>query len=377
LENAYAAVDGDMATTHVMKHSLITFGLKKLTLKKQAFINFTYSLLMSEMVEYLSPEDIVIELLEDIPLNREVIERCRELKQMGFKIAVDDIVDDYLPDELLPFIDILKIDFLHATNQKKLLLVNKYKHTSLLLLAEKVESQDDFKQAFSLGFDFFQGYYFSKPKIITGVDIQAFPGQYINLLNELNKEESNVDILTGLIELDVSMSYKLLRMVNTIGYSRRVKVSSIKQAILVMGLNELKKWITLLMMTSVIRDEESQELFHLSLTRAKIAEEIAKRQNRKSSEYYLFGLFSAIEAILNKPLLLILEDLPLSSYIKNGLLGREKDLLLLLHLFRDLENGAENPANIELSPAGSTNEELYQIYSHAIEWTNEVLANLS
>jgi c-di-GMP-related signal transduction protein len=375
--NVYNAVDGDAASSEVMRHSLLTFGLGKLTFHKKAFINFTYNLLMSDLADYLPKEDIVIEILESVFWSQEVINRCKELKKKGFTIAVDDVTDDTLPEELLPFIDIIKIDFLNASEENKRLLARKYKTYSLLLLAEKVEDQQEFENAHLWGYDLFQGYYFSKPKIISDIDVPTFHRQYIHILNELNKEESNIDNIASLIEKDVFISYKLLRLVNTVGFSNGVKVQSIKQAILLMGLKELRKWITLLMMTSTVKDEVTKEAFHLSLIRAKVAETIAKKTGKNASEYYLFGLFSVIDAILKKPIPVILQELPLSSFIKKGLQGEEDDLQSLLHLFQDLEKGAKKLTYIEDCFIGITNEDLVRIYVKAIEWTNEVSANLS
>ncbi|MED1203268.1 EAL and HDOD domain-containing protein [Heyndrickxia acidicola] len=375
--NVYNAMDGDTASFEVMRHSLLTFGLGKLTFHKKAFINFTYNLLMSNLADYLPKEDIVIEILESVTWSQEVINRCKELKKKGFTIAVDDVTEDTLPEELLPFIDIIKIDFLYANEENKRLLARKYKPYSLLLLAEKIEDQQEFEKAFLWGFDLFQGYYFSKPSIISDIDVPTLEGQYLHILNELNKEDSNIDHIASLIEKDVSISYKLLRLVNTVGFSKGIKIQSIKQAILLMGLKELRKWITLLMMTSTVKDEVTKEIFLLSLIRAKVAESIAKKIGQNASEYYLFGLFSVIDAILKKPIPVILQELPLSSFIKKGLQGEEDDLRQLLNLFQDLERGEKNLAYTGGSSAGITNDDLFCLYVKAIKWTNEVSANLS
>ncbi|NYE57018.1 EAL and HDOD domain-containing protein [Carboxydothermus ferrireducens] len=215
--NHFDGSNGDRATASVIINSLFRIGLENLTNGKLAFINFTENLLKEGIPLIFNKNLLVVEILEDITPDKELLQALRFLKGKGFKIALDDFIFNLgnTPDELLNMADIIKVDFLANSLKDRKTIPQKFRNKKIEFLAEKVETKEEYEEAIKAGYSFFQGYFFSKPEIVSGKDISASKLTYMQILNELNKREPNFDYIAELIEANVSLTYELLRLVNS------------------------------------------------------------------------------------------------------------------------------------------------------------------
>jgi c-di-GMP-related signal transduction protein len=368
----YNQLDGDKATIDVLVNSFISIGVDNISFHKKCFINFTENLLLKEFPTYFPAESVVVEILEDIEPTQEVIESIKKLRKLGYTIALDDFIyeDKYM--ELISLADIIKVEFPRTTadQHKRLLeLSNKYR---IKLLAEKVETRQEFELGVKLGYDYFQGYFFSKPVIIKADDVPVYTQFHVEIIQEINKADPNIDTVTRLVERDLALSYKLLKLINSAGFQLRNKITSIKQAIVLLGLNEVRKWISIISLSSTSKGVPFQAI-ELCLTRAKMGELLSVHLKQNSSEFFLLGMFSLIDTLLHQPMEVALERLPFSSEIKEALLGAENIFGDSLSLMKSLETGdwgkfAELCQKLEIS------EEVgMDCYSKAIEWSSYII----
>lgn len=380
--NQFPNIDADTATIELVINSFLSIGIKELANGKPLFINFTKNLIMQDSLSFIEPEQIVIEILEDTPITMELIERLKQLKNAGNKLALDDFVFNegvFVYDELFPQIDYIKIDFLHTKENERTAIENtiKVKFPHIKLLAEKVETREEFELAKQSGYSLFQGYFFEKPQILTATDIPANIFQYFQIISLLRDEEASIDRLADNIEREISLSYRLLKLIN--GSSRRpkTKVRSIKQAILLLGLTELRKWIYLLAMreSGMNRNNDVfQELMYASLFRAKACEKIARLNYKKNfSEYFLVGLFSLIDSLLKRPMNVIVTQLPLSETILETISGEHTEMTQYLQFgtaLSKLDWESLIPLSSQLNiPV----EEFLPIYEEVKVWVDEAL----
>ena len=366
--------DGDRATSEVIANSFLLIGLDALTGGKRAFINFTQNLLKSEVPTILPKELIAVEILENIEVDQKLIDACRKLKQMGYTIVLDDFVLDDTFRPLIEMADIIKIDFLDDKIKEKMSSIRKYGTNKVQLLAEKVETTEAFHQAFDLGYSYFQGYFFSKPIILAGQDIPGYKLNNLQMLHEVNMPELDFDKLESVIKRDVSLSYKLLKYINSAAFGFRSKIDSIKHALVILGTREIKKWVSLIIMRG-LGEDKPDEIMTSSIVRAKFCELLAPVVGLKerSPDLFLMGLFSMIEAFINRPMADILQELPLAGDVKNALLGKEcryRDVyeLVLAYEKGDWENFFICAAKFEMVGA-----DVPKIYLESLMWANQVM----
>ena len=254
-QNEFPNVSPEKATLELLINTFLNIGFDDVSNRAKLFINFNDKLIYEDSISQLNTQYIVIELLEDVEITPMLIARLKYFRKLGFRIALDDFVigrQHELYAELYKMVYIIKVDFKntslkdrHSIEQLK----NKYPHLSLL--AEKIETQEEYEEALRKGYGLFQGYYFAKPEIIKGKDILTDYSLYLYLFKLLNEDEPDIDKITNVIKRDVSMSYKLLRYINSFAFDMPNKISSIKQAIMIMGLKSAKKWIQILLMYDI------------------------------------------------------------------------------------------------------------------------------
>jgi len=333
--NSFPHVNPDKATIDVLVNTLMNIGIEEVANGRPSFVNFTNNLLFSSFMDYLDPAEIVIEVLEDIEITENLVQRLHYLKDKRFFIALDDFVlkeDHALYDELFHHIDYIKVDFMNTSVRERMVIETKVKNLfpHIKLLAEKVETRKQFEIAVQNGYSLFQGYFFQQPEIIKGTDIPVNTIQYLQVLALLREDVPNFDTITETIERDISLSYKLLQLINKSKKKSKSKIRSIKQALLMLGLSDLRKWIYLLAIRDISTHEKYDiytELMQRSLLRAKVCDILAMRNNQHNhSEYFLIGLFSLIDTILSKPMNSILQRLPLSEELVLTLSGGETEL---------------------------------------------------
>lgn len=377
--NRFEQVDSDLATIQVLKNSLLSIGMKELTNGLPGFVNFTEKLLMSDVFDLIEPSNFVIEILEDVPITEQLIVRIIELRNRGFTIALDDFVlkkNVEFYNTLFSHIDIIKIDFLKSTRDERAIIEKQVKNffPHIQLLAEKVENRIQFEEAKEANYTLFQGYFFEQPQIIRSTDVPMNMLQYFQVMSMLRDEEFNVQEVAETIEQNISLTYKLLRLINTIP-GKKMKVRSVKQAIMMLGVIELRKFLYLL---AVIEGRTSEptdiemELIRTSILRAKICELLARKKRLKNySEYYLVGMFSTIDAILQRPMKLIAQQLPFSTEVIETICGLETEMADYLQLSIALAKFEIDRAAKLANKLGISTDDLWYIYKIALEYTKK------
>src|SRR5699024_3538140 len=247
-------VNPEQATIELLVNTFLTIGIDRLVGQTKSFINFSQLSLKKDIVEQLDPRFVIIELLEDVKINEGVIKTISKLRKRGFKIALDDFsfrqVNDHtvLP-QLFQKVNIIKVDFLNTKpfDRRNIeTLAKQYRH--ITLLAEKIETKLDYDEAKRHGYLLFQGFYFSQPEVIKGTEIPANYLLHLQLIKEFNELEPSVEKITELFMRDVSLSYKLLRYINSLTFDIPHQIKSINQAIMMMGLTESKRWLRILLL---------------------------------------------------------------------------------------------------------------------------------
>jgi len=315
----------DKSTSTVLINSYLASDFESFSKGKKVFINFTEHLIMDETPLIFPNQTLVVELLETIRPNPVLIKKCMDLKKNGYTLALDDYVHERDKiNPLLDLVDILKVDFLDNSKQEISRIAQLYKNSPIKLLAEKVESYEMFEFAKNEGFHYFQGYFFSKPKMLSGKSLHSDNKSFILILNELFKVDPDFDKISNIIQSDVSLSYKLLRLVNSAAYYKTFEIKSIKQATLMLGIKKLKNWTLLLMLVDAGKNKPA-ELVRESIIRGCLLESLSKHTpyRNMSSEFFLMGLFSMIGLIMDSPIGELLKDLPLSDFVKDALMGKD------------------------------------------------------
>ena len=378
--NSFPMIDSDAATVNVLINSFVNIGIDEVTKGRPCFVNFTENLLIGPLTDYLDPTKVVIEILEDVAITKKLISHIRHLKDRGFKIALDDFVlvesvDIY--DELFMYIDYIKVDFLLTSLVERMEIENKVKTNfpHIELLAEKVETRNQFDVAKHSGYVLFQGYFFEQPQVIKSTDIPANTLQYFQIISLLRDDEPNINAIAENIERDISLSYKLLQLINKSTKRSKSKIRTIKHAVLMLGISELRKWIYLLAMRENSNYGESNlfdELMRRSLFRAKVCEEIAKLNGKKNySEYFLIGLFSLIDSLLRRPMNMILQQLPFSEEIAETISGEETAMSTYLDFSIALSKLEWDKVEKLGAQLGLSEERIIKIQLKAEDWVEE------
>lgn len=369
-------VNGDSATSQVLINSFSTIGIESITQKKKAFINFTKKLLIKEIPTIFDKEIIIVEVLENIEVTEKLIKVCKRLKTLGYIIALDDFVFDksYLP--LISFIDIIKVDFLHSNKSQRAEIEKIASEYNITLLAEKIETREEFVRAQKLGYSYFQGYFFKKPEIVEENEIPIYPNNYLKALEELNKEIPNIDKVAEIVKRDMSLSYKLLKLINSAAFGLRCEIKSIKQALVILGIEEMKMWINLIVIKKISEDEP-KEIMRTSLIRAKTAEKLGMQLSKKvdinKSELFMMGLFSLLDTLMHRNLNTLMQELPISTKVKDAIVGKKGLYRDILQLIISYEEGRWNMVDLYCKKLGLEKEFITTSFISSIEWSEKII----
>ena len=342
LKNAFdPTLDGNVATQSVMVGAMLEFGLKKLVSDKKAFINFTEQNLLNRAPKLLPPENVVVEILENVQPTPKIVEAVRELKAEGYKIALDDFV--LLPgyEPLIEMADIIKVDFRITTDPEERQKLREILPSHVRLLAEKIETEEEFHQAMAFGYVLFQGYFFCKPAILHQKKLTSNALSRMRLLKEINRQNVDFASMTNVISSDTNLVHKLLTYINSAGIGLLNHVSNLKQATVLLGASGVKRWVTLISLQTFSEDKPP-ELFTLSLLRAKFCELIAgelKRPGLTQDAGFLIGMFSLLDVLLMLPMEEVLKEVALADDLNAALLGEDNDLRRILDLVIAYEKG--------------------------------------
>jgi c-di-GMP phosphodiesterase len=323
--------DGDLATSQVILNAFVEIGLESLVGDSFAFINFTENFLVQGLAHQLPPGRVVLEILEDVTVNDALLAAVGELAGAGYTIALDDFI--YRPDlePLLQFAHFVKVDVMGVDRKKLAEHTEQLKKFNVRLLAEKIETKDEFEYCKSLGYEFFQGYFFSKPTIVKGQKIAPNRLAVLQLLAKLSRADTAVADLEKAVSQDVTLSFKLLKIINSALYALPRKVQSVRQAILLLGRERIRSWVTLLALGE--SSDKPSELMVTAMVRAKMCERLAVSLGRpkEMDSYFTVGLFSALDAILDAPMEEIAKSLPLEDDLLAALLKREGQMGAVLN----------------------------------------------
>jgi EAL and modified HD-GYP domain-containing signal transduction protein len=327
---AFNDADGERASQSTLDLSLL-LGAGSFTEGHRAFINCTRSTLCSGVVSTLPKELVVLEILEDVPADAETVECCRQLRASGYSFAMDDIVSD--EDErhaLIGLSDYIKTDFLLTDARQQLSIARRYGRNGRQMLAEKVETHEQFTAAKAMGYTLFQGYFFCRPQTLKARDLPSSHLGYLKILQKAFQREINIPELAQAIREEPSLCYRLLRYLNSAAWGV-YQVNSIVHALSLMGSDEIRRWVSMVTAIS-LAGPRSRELIRLALIRARFCELVAGHLNMASTDFFLTGLFSLLEAILDRPMAQIVQHIPVSEACREALNGASNRQGLALQL---------------------------------------------
>jgi len=337
----YAQIkDHDQATATVIAHTLHNLGFNRLVGEKKGFINVDATILSREFIELLPQENTVFEILEHVLVNRELLDWCKYLKTEGYLIALDDFTysDSYKP--LLDIADFIKFDIRAYDKDELIETTTTIKKYLIKLLAEKVETQEEFEFCVQLGFEFFQGYFFAKPTIIQGTKIAPSQLVLFEIFNSLSRED-DIDIIEKLFKRQPELDLKLLKLINSASYYLRQTISSLRQAIMLLGYRNLQNWVSLMLFAGDTANIKSNPLVERAAMRGLMMESLTARitgDRRLAESAFLTGILSLTDSLLHLPLQEILSELNISEEISNALCERNGILGRLLILMEKYEN---------------------------------------
>jgi EAL and modified HD-GYP domain-containing signal transduction protein len=382
IKNYYdASADPDQASKLTLINSFVEIGMDKLTGGRRAFVNFTEKLLLEDIAKLMSPEMLTVEVLETIIPTPEVIEACVRLRQLGFQIAMDDFVLDETSRTFIEYADIIKVDFLLSSLPDIAALVEFVRNRPssaksarpIRLLAEKIENNDILNTAMEMGFEYFQGYYFSKPVIVSGHSINPMTINIVRLLQLSTGKDFNFNDVAEVVKHDVALSYRLLQFINSSFFGFRKVISNIQQALVVLGTAEARKWVMLMCLIELNQNKTS-ELTRMSLIRARFLELIAPLtgNEKRADTFYLLGMFSLMDAIMEMTMAEVFAQIHVNASVSEPLIsrsGRDYELLRLIELY---EQGDFDTASTQAESLSLPESKLAAAYMEAVQWTNKL-----
>jgi c-di-GMP-related signal transduction protein len=371
-ENAFQSSDGEQAS-RVVIDNVFLLGLRTLTDSRVAFLNLTRETILSGTAALLPKERVVLEVLETVEADESVIEAVKELKEAGYKIALDDFTAPQDHHPLIEMADFIKVDFPLSTVEEREAFARRFVPQGIHLLAEKVETQDEFEFAVAAGYEYCQGYFFARPKLITGRDVPAFKLNLIRILQEANGPDFDQDRLEQILRHEPAVCYRLLKYLNTVTFAFRSEITSIHHALTLLGEQRTRKWLSLVAATAMGQDKPS-ELMVTGLVRARCSELLAEAAGVPDwdTDLFLAGVLSIMDAILGKPLPSILEELKVSSRISSALTHETGRIHLTLNAVMSMETGDWEKIDTAASAAGVSSEDLESAYIQSIEWAHAI-----
>lgn len=370
LENVFSQKDGNYATSKLLSNVYTAIGIESISPNHPIFVNFTDKLLLQRLPLMFPKNRLVVEILENVEVTDEIIQITTELNEKGYKIALDDFFFKANITELIKRVHIIKVDF-RSEGEALIQTVNKLCEFKKILLAEKVETEDEYKKAIELGFKLFQGYFFEKPQIITGKDISPLKANLILMLSEIQQESWSLQKLEEYIARDPAITFKLLKYINSAFFGRAIRIQNVKHALTLLGEREIKSFLSMLIMAELASDKPD-ELVADSVIRAKFCEILADKTGHrdKKGQAFTTGLFSLLDAMMDTTMDMALAGVPLDEEILDALLGRENFLYDLLQIARAYIAGEWDRLTQLSEEMGIKESLLPEIYFESLKWAN-------
>lgn len=363
--------DGDAATMELLSHSFLSIGLETLTHRKKCFINFTQNLLLQKLPLAFPKENIVVEVLENVTPDTEMLTACRDIRDKGYALALDDFIYHPVWEPLLELVQYVKIDFLQTATAEMSGIISRLQKYPIELVAEKVENRLTYKVASRLGFTYFQGYFFCRPQTIRSREIPSSKLNLLIIMAQVRDPDITMADLEKIIARDVGISFKLLNYLNSAYYNRGAEIKSLKHALILLGLEQLTRFISVMTLT-VLGSDKTDELIRLSSIRGRFCELTCPHcgLSGKAPELFTLGLFSLIDTLMDDTMEHLLEKLPLSDAIKNALIEGKGDYSGVLSLVVQYEAGNWHKVDEMVQSLGISEKILPENYLAAIQWAD-------
>ncbi len=371
-ENFYVHADGDAASRTVMDNFFFV-GMETLTEGRKAFINCTREVLVKGLASLLPRQRVVLEILEGIEPDVEVVDACQRLKQDGYTIALDDFTEPIRCGALVELADIIKVDFSLAEDETRTALVRDLARPGLSFLAEKVETQDDFNLARTIGYEYAQGYFFSRPQVVSSRDVPSFKLNYLRILQEVSQPDLELGRIETLIKQEASLCFKLLRYLNSALFGFVGEVKTIHHALRLLGERDLRRWVSVVAIETMAQDKPA-ELVVSCLVRARFAELLAPHAGLEPhrENLFLMGLLSLMGAILDQPMASILHHLPVSKPVKSALLENRGPLSPVYQLILAQETADWNAVARIASELRLSDQKVTDAYLASVAWVQSI-----
>ncbi len=364
--------DSELATQTMIDNTVL-FGFQNLTNGLLAFVNCTAEALTGEEIRVLPPQTTVLEILEDVEPTPAVVQACRRLRAAGYRLALDDFVYRPSLEPLIEIADFIKIDYLNTSAEERRTMLRQLKRYKGALLAEKIETQSEYEEACRDGCTLFQGYFFCQPSRLKKRVVPANRFVHLRLLQMLQEAPLNLREIVEVIKSEPSLTYRLLRYVNSPLYGLREPVRSIRSAIVYVG-DDLFRRIGTLAVTSELNAGSSPEILRIALVRARFCEIVSALCSLEATEQYLMGLFSLLPAMLQTPMEEALAGLPLRTEIREALLGRRGPLRCSLTWLESHERGEFEKSDEVAQAQGTEGRHMGERFTEATLWADQLLA---
>ena len=372
VENAFAGVDLDAASRSTLDSSLL-MGLDVLCDGRRAFLNCTRDTLVRGLVRLLPSQTTIVEILETVPVDAEVLEACQGLKEAGYWIALDDYTVGDARAPLTEMADIIKVELKLTTPEQRADLVKRHGPWRCRMLAEKVETREDFTVARKQGFVYFQGYFFRKPEMLPARRMPANRLHYLRMLEAVSHPELDLLKLEKLIKGEASICYRLLRYLNSAIFAFKSEIHSVRHALSMLGEREVRRWVRLVAAVGAGQDRAS-DLLLSALVRARFGELLAPLVPHGESDLFLLGLLSLIDVMLQMEMSEVLDRVPLDRETKAVLLGHPSLLGPVHQLMLAQESGNWEQVNRLVESMHLNPEQVGSFYWQAQQWAREVSA---
>lgn len=364
-------LDEEAATSQVIINTFLDIGLDKLVGKSMVCINITEHLLLKDETLPLPAERVILDIQPQISINEDTLAALQRLKNTGFTLALEGFHNTPDFNKLLKLMDIFKLDIHTSSKQESLAWLKRIKKLNIKILAEKVQTLDEYEEYMNLGFDYFQGYFLSRPRILKGKTLETNKLSIMQLLSVLHNSNSDIIAIEEAITSDLTLSYKLLKLINSAFFNLTSDIESIKRAVVFLGRKKITTWASMLALSNM--NDQPIALVKISMVRAKTCELLANKLGiENEDQFFTAGLFSALDILMQRPLESLITPLPLTDEVKQGILHHKGRLGIAIKCCQLLETSAA----AKLSIKGISKAELSSLYLEADNWAHKITQSI-
>jgi len=371
--NQNKQLKSDQKASKVLLDSFYLMGIETITGGRRALVKFTKNLLTSDFAHLFSHDIITVKIGNEIIYDAKIAAACENLKKSGYMIVLDDFTFNQNSVLMLPFCTMVSVDTQSVGDYILKVIATRLKSKNIKCLAKNIINQNTFNKVRELEYDYFSGPFIGKTTTIEKRDVPVQKISFLEMLKEVTKADVNFSRIENIVKRDVSLTYKLLKMINSSVFGIKNEVKSIKQALVLLGANEVKRWITLVILSNIGNDKPD-ELLRISLLRARFLELLAPLagMEKAASDLFLMGLLSLMSTLMDQPLKSVLHGLPLSDDVKNALLGEESPYKNIFDLVVCHENADWSKIRLLAKDIKIDEKGIQTAYTKAAQWVNQV-----